>query len=178
MNTQSDSHPSWLSLWIFCHAGPWFMYPCTMKLKKWRGGFQNTWLHCCSCCRVPKISPPSAAVSLWERPQVAASSLHFFRIPDLVELNLVTRLHSHVTHFSLEIWTGPFKCSLCKCQYVYFSPPHQGGNPREGREHSLYFLETTTTVLMCNALYRVNCLMLSYYFRLIAIHMQPELNPF
>lgn len=173
MNTHS-----WLSLWIFCHAGPWFMYPAPWNWSNGEVVFRTPACTVAAALRVPKISPPSAAVPLWERPQVAASSLHFFSIPDLVELNLVTRQHSHVTHFSLEIWTGPFKCSLCKCQYMYFSPPHQGGNHREGREHSLYFLETTSTVLTCSALYRVNCLTLSYYFRLIAIHMQPELNPF
>lgn len=154
----------------FCTRAPW----------NWRNGEVVFRTPACTVAAVGSLkSPlPSAAVPLWEGPQVAASSLHFISIPDLVELNLVTRQHSHVTHFSLEIWTGPFKCSLCKCHYVYFSPPHQGGNPREGREHSLYFLETTSTVLMCSASYRVNCLTLSYNFSLIAIHTQPELNPF
>lgn len=44
---------------------------------------------------------------------------------------------------------------LFKCQCAHFSSPHWGNNPQEGKNHSLYLLETNSIVPVRSALHRV-----------------------
>lgn len=150
------------------------MYMGNIKLKERRGGFQKICLHYCNISSLksplPSPYPDHNSCGGCFPP---ALLLHSWSVQWTWQL--VNTAMRHIFHVKFEMGAEIVHCvSVC-----LFSPPQLGGNHHEGSDYGSYFLETTSTLLTTHkALHRVEYLTLSYNFRVIAVHMQPELNPF